>query len=181
MINAPIPGQSLTTEPKNYPWERPPEFTDPDAVIVMHISRLQDEDRMNAILDALEFGEIDLKTLVNGIVRSAVANGLHNIDVGLLAAPVIHEFIKKTATDLEIEFDEGFTSKKKAEIDQKRRSALMARKKLESLGLEQKEPFDRDEEQEDVDTEELMEVEDITTEEPATKRGLGARPEKDTE
>ena len=28
MFDAPIPGQSLTTEPKNYPWERPPEMSD---------------------------------------------------------------------------------------------------------------------------------------------------------
>ena len=30
LLNAPIPGQSLTDEPKNYPWENPPEIVDAD-------------------------------------------------------------------------------------------------------------------------------------------------------
>ena len=30
LLKAPIPGQSLTDEPKNYPWENPPEITDPE-------------------------------------------------------------------------------------------------------------------------------------------------------
>ena len=28
IFDRPIPGQSLTDEPKNYPWEHPPQFTD---------------------------------------------------------------------------------------------------------------------------------------------------------
>ena len=31
-LEAPIPGQSLTDEPKNWPWENPPEMVDPDEV-----------------------------------------------------------------------------------------------------------------------------------------------------
>ena len=27
-FDAPIPGQSLTDEPQNYPWEHPPKYTD---------------------------------------------------------------------------------------------------------------------------------------------------------
>ena len=26
MFNAPVPGESLTDEPRNYPWENPPEL-----------------------------------------------------------------------------------------------------------------------------------------------------------
>ena len=33
LLKAPIPGQSLTDEPKNYPWENPPEITDPEEAI----------------------------------------------------------------------------------------------------------------------------------------------------
>ena len=32
-FDAPIPGQSLTDEPGNYPWEHAPQFTDVDEVI----------------------------------------------------------------------------------------------------------------------------------------------------
>ena len=29
-FDAPIPGQSLTDEPGNYPWEHPPQYTNPE-------------------------------------------------------------------------------------------------------------------------------------------------------
>ena len=32
-FDTPIPGQSLTDEPGNYPWEHAPQFTDVDEVI----------------------------------------------------------------------------------------------------------------------------------------------------
>ena len=37
---APIPGQSLTDEPNNFAWERPPEYTDPNDAIIFHMDRL---------------------------------------------------------------------------------------------------------------------------------------------
>ena len=33
MIDAPIPGQSLTNEPGSYPWEKPPKLNTVDEVI----------------------------------------------------------------------------------------------------------------------------------------------------
>lgn len=178
MMNAPIPGQSLTTPPKSFPWERPPEITKPEAAIMMHITRLQDEDRMNAILDAMEFGEIDLQTIVKGIMRSAVASGIHTIDVGLIAAPVVHEFIKQTADKLNIEYDEGFATEKEREKAAKNRASLLAQKKIKKMGLLDKKPFNRDDVEEEVTLEEVTEFED-TGQDKVKPKGLGARPEGD--
>ena len=50
VFNAPIPGQSLTTPPRNAPYERPPEITDPDEALAVHLKRLSDPD---AIEDAM--------------------------------------------------------------------------------------------------------------------------------
>lgn len=177
MINGPIPGESLTGEPKGHNWERPPQIVDPEEAILMHLSRLQDEDKMNIVLDALEFGEIDLYTLTQGIMRSAVANGVHTVDVGLIAAPLVHEFIKQTADAVGVEYDDGINIDKKREDAQSNRSALKARKKLKEMGVRPSESFDR-EEDEVVET--LEEVVEEVTEEPKkpTKRGLGARPVK---
>ena len=112
-FNKPIPGMSLTTTPKNYPYERPPEINDPIVALKTHINRLSDPDRMEAVLFLLEDDNgITLKQLVTGIVRGAVANGVHSIDVGLLVAPAIHEFIKNTADAVGAEYDEGLEDKK---------------------------------------------------------------------
>jgi len=177
MINGPIPGESLTKEPKNYAWERPPEVTDPEEAIMMHISRLQNEDRMNTVLDALEFGMVDLQTLVKGIMRSAVANGIHTIDVGLIAAPIVHEYIKQTADALDIEYDDGINIDKKREKDSQMRTALMARKKLKSMDITPSKTFERDDVVEDNAAETVMEVENVQEAKPKGK-GLGARPSK---
>ena len=55
-LQAAIPGQSLTDEPRNFPWERPPEIVDPDEAIRYHIDRVSKEDVIDNIFFALEFG-----------------------------------------------------------------------------------------------------------------------------
>lgn len=179
MIDGPIPGESLTHPPKNYNWERPPEITDPEEAIIVHLSRLQDEDRMNIVLDALEFDALDLTTLVKGMMRSAVANGIHNIDVGLIAAPVVHEYIKQTAESLDIEFDEGLGVEEEREKQANTRTTLMAQKKLKKLKMEPDEEFDRDEVVEEGVSEEAMEV--TPEKSKGSGKGLGSRPNNKTE
>ena len=123
-IDGPIPGQSLTGAPKAYPWERPPEIVVPEEAIALHITRLNNEERIEAIVDMLQL-DIDVKTLTEGIVRGGVANGVHSVDVGLLVAPVVHEFIVSIAEEAGIEFDEGLEDKKGKE---KGRSAVQKAK-----------------------------------------------------
>lgn len=54
-FDAPVPGQSLTDTPGNYPWEHPPQFTDPEEVteylwVTMHQKQLTEQ--LIAMLDA---------------------------------------------------------------------------------------------------------------------------------
>lgn len=106
-FTGPIPGMSLTQKPKNAPWENPPSMTDPREALDMHLGRLMDPDKMEAVLHLVEVAGLTIKTVTTGIVRAAVANGVHSIDVSLIVAPAIHEFIKKTADSLGVEYDEG--------------------------------------------------------------------------
>jgi hypothetical protein len=129
-FNAPIPGQSLTLEPKAYPWERPPEINDPEEAIQMHLTRLTDPDMLEAALDAMELGELDIHTLTKGIMRGAVANGIHSIDVALIAAPVVHEYLRQAADAAGIEVDDGFEDKAAKEMRRQSVVAMKAKKKL---------------------------------------------------
>lgn len=133
MFNAPIPGQSLTTEPKGYPWERPPEITDPEEAIQMHLARLSEPDMLEGILDLIEVDELDVKTLTAGIMRGAVAKGMHSIDVALLVAPVVHEFIKQGALAFGLNPDDGFENKEeKAEYAKAKKTGL-AKKMIKKI------------------------------------------------
>lgn len=125
MFNAPIPGQSLTTEPKGYPWERPPEIVDPEEAIQFHLARLSEPDTLDAILDMIEIHELDVKTITSGILRGAVAGGMHTIDVALLVAPVVHEFIKQGAIAFGLTPEDGFEDKEeKAEYARVKKASL---------------------------------------------------------
>ena len=125
MFNAPIPGQSLTTEPKGFPWERPPEITDPEEAIQMHLARIAKPEMLDGILDLIEVDDLDLKSITTGIMRGAVSKGMHSVDVALLIAPVVHEFIKQGAIAFGLNPDDGFENKEeKAEYAKARNSSL---------------------------------------------------------
>lgn len=97
LLEAPIPGQSLTDEPNNWPWENPPEMADPEEATKYYINRLANDEVMDDLAVALD-GGTPLTPLVKTLVTSGTMNGLHSIDVGLIISPVIHSFIKAAMT-----------------------------------------------------------------------------------
>jgi hypothetical protein len=133
MFSAPIPGQSLTTEPKGFPWERPPEITDPEEAIQMHLARLSEPDMLDMVLDLIESDGLDVKTLTSGIMRGAVAKGMHTIDVALLVAPVVHEFIKQGALAFGLSPDDGFENKEEKAEYAKAKKTSLAKKMIKEM------------------------------------------------
>lgn len=107
MFNVPIPGESLTREPRNPPYERPPELVDPEDALIHHIDKLTDERRMGGVVLLLENG-LDIRTVTEGLLRKGVFDGIHNIDVSLIIGPAVHEYIKTTADMIGVEYKEGF-------------------------------------------------------------------------
>lgn len=178
-FDAPIPGQSLTDTPKNAAYERPPEIVDPIEAIDAHIDNLTKEGAMEDVLYFLEMG-VDLQTMVQGILRSGVVAGLHSIDISLIIAPVIHEYIKGFAEAADLDYKEGFDDKEGKEVITYRRDVARAKKLLDKLreegGMEVEEPeMDLEAMQPDM---EMTEVEDeisVEEEEEPVKAGLMTR------
>ena len=106
MFSAPIPGQSLTSEPKNSPWENPPQFSTPEDALIYHIEKLKDPKKLKSIAGLLTLG-LDVVTMTEGLLRNAVIQGRHNIDVSLIIAPIIHEYIVGVADAAGVEYSEG--------------------------------------------------------------------------
>jgi len=166
----PIPGQSLTTEPKNAPYERPPEIVDPIEAIDVHIDNLLKPGAMEDVLYFLEFG-VDLVTMVQGILRAAVLEGIHSIDVSLIIAPVIHEYIKGFADAADLDYDEGFENEQQKKALSYRRDVDRAKKMLDELRKQEGEEIPTT--MEEMTEEPEMEPE-VEEEEPA-KVGLMVR------
>ena len=139
ITDRPIPGQSLTAEPRSQAFERPPEIADPIEAIGLHLDNLTKEGAMEDAMYFLEAG-LDLQTLVQGILRSAVMEGMHSIDVSLIIAPVIHEYIKGFADAAGVQYDEGFEDKQGERALSYRRDAAAAEKMMQQVDDREDEP-----------------------------------------
>jgi len=128
-FNRPVPGQSLTSTPKGAPYERPPEINDPVKALDYHLDILDNPKAVEQAMFMLEMG-VDLSTLVEGITRNAVMEGIHSIDISLIVAPVIHEYLKGYADSLDVKYDEGFEDKGEDERVSYARNEMLARKFL---------------------------------------------------
>ena len=140
-FNRAIPGQSLTTPPKSAPYERPPQISDPLEAIDYHLEQLDDPKTVEELMFFLQLG-IDLSTLVEGVARKAVLDGIHSIDISLSIAPLIHEYIKGYADAMDIDYDEGFEDEEQDRKMSEARTELLARKFL----AQRQRDFDYDEE-----------------------------------
>lgn len=136
-FDRPIPGQSLTVEPRNAPYERPPEIVDPEEALMVHLTKLNDPDALADMVNWIEMG-VDIQTLTEGIVRSAVMEGIHTIDVSLIVAPVIHEFIRTAMDELGVDYNEGFEDKKARKTAMYDRAKVTAASKAMGINSELK-------------------------------------------
>lgn len=88
--DAPIPGANFTSDTKNYPWHRPPEFTDLDKAIEHIADKLMEKDSVFGLLTMLENG-ISVVELTDMFLTSGIGAGKWTLDFAfLLAGPTSH-------------------------------------------------------------------------------------------
>jgi hypothetical protein len=92
-LNAPIPGQSLTNEPGNTPWEQPPQMVDLPEVVQYYTERLTDAEGVDAVVNLLE-NDVPCVEVAKTLMRFSVMKGVHTVDAGMIALPVIVELVK---------------------------------------------------------------------------------------
>tara|TARA_R100001509_G_scaffold102696_1_gene60345 strand:- start:4627 stop:5151 length:525 start_codon:yes stop_codon:yes gene_type:complete len=170
MYNTPIPGQSLTREPRSYAWEDPPKYSKPEDALMWHMDRLEDPERTKAVLTLLELG-LDVVTLTEGILRGGVVQGIHNIDISLIIAPIIHEYIVGTANAVGINFKEGLSEFK---VDYKQFESAIDKNKINEVlkDIDEDKPIDLDPIEDVIEQEEPQVEESEVKEKP---KGLMAR------
>ncbi len=127
--NSPIPGESLTREPGNAPWEQPPLYSTPQEALDFYFEKFEDnEDDLDDILFLLDKG-FPVSTFVDSLTTCGVMEGYHTLDVAQLINPVIHEFITelgKTAGIDVVEFDGPSEEDKKQSKKAQRMQLLVA-------------------------------------------------------
>ena len=123
-FEAPIPGQSLTGEPRQYPWESPPELDKVEDVIKFYVDKLSSQEVMDDLFIALDEG-FPLNILVKSILTTGVMEGMHSIDVSMIVAPVLHEYILGAAKIQGVKVKERPTTKDE-ELSAKEKATLAA-------------------------------------------------------
>ena len=82
-FDSPVPGQSLTDKPGNYPWEHAPQYTDVDQVLDLIFDQVKNERYANHITPMLHAG-VPVEAIVRVITFSGFLNGKFNPDVGFI-------------------------------------------------------------------------------------------------
>ena len=120
-FRGPIPGQSLTTTPGNYPWEKPPEMVEVEDVVKFYVNKLANQDVMDDLAVMFE-ADMPVSSFVKTLMTSGTMTGRHTVDAGILAAPAIHAFIKAAMTQYGIEVrDEPYDPKKDPSVREQKR------------------------------------------------------------
>lgn len=83
MINAPIPGSSLTKEPGKHPWEKPPTYTDPHEAAQYIWDSMMKIEAFVHVISALEDGA-PASGLTDSILMQGVMHGKFTLDVAIL-------------------------------------------------------------------------------------------------
>lgn len=105
-FDAPIPGENFTSDTKNYPWHRPPEYTDYDESIDYVLTLMSGEQQIASAMSLLG-GGISLPTVVDMIITGRIANGYIGIDLGILIAGPVARFLEIMAMSYDIEVSMG--------------------------------------------------------------------------
>tara|TARA_R100000908_G_scaffold63577_2_gene44966 strand:- start:1056 stop:1604 length:549 start_codon:yes stop_codon:yes gene_type:complete len=106
LVDGPIPGMGLTHEVGGRPWQKPPQYNTVEEALEYYIPRFSDPKVVDQLLDVMELG-IPLTTIADAMQSSAVMEGMHSIDVGLLAMPVLIEMMAYIGDESGVEYKLG--------------------------------------------------------------------------
>jgi len=93
-FDAPVPGQSLTDKPGNYPWEHPPQYTDSQEASEYVWDKLTEPLFAQQVIAMLDAG-IPVEAITRIIIFSGFSEGKWTPDVGFMLAETV---VKMVAT-----------------------------------------------------------------------------------
>ena len=165
VFNGPIPGESLTREPGNAPWEQPPQYAKVDEVLSFYMDKLEDDEILEDILNILD-NDIPLDLFLDTMLLNGEMYGKHTSDISLIVGPILHEHILSLAEAA------GVTVREFQGKDKKQR---MKEREIQDvqMHLDFSKPYTPEEQQK----EEAEQIEDIMEEVelPKPPKGLMAR------
>ena len=87
-FDRPIPGQSLTDEPGNYPWEHPPQFTDVREARDRIFDGMTQEENAKQLITMLA-SDVPAEAIVRTVLFAGFTEGKWTVDMATLLAPIV--------------------------------------------------------------------------------------------
>lgn len=165
-LDAPVPGMSLTAEPKSRPWRRPSEVSTVDEALSLYAPIFKNKKMTTMMLEQIENG-IPLTSIADILITGNAMEGRHSLDVGILIAPVLIETMATFAEMAGVEYTVG-----NEERDTPETSEGMIQRAMQAISdvKESDAPMMDDQQEEEMPLEE-------PTEEAPVRSGLMARKE----
>jgi len=152
-FDAPVPGTGMTHEVGARPWQQPAQYTKIDEVAQLYVAQMQDEVFMENTLNLLET-KMPVTMIANAMQTTNVMNGVHSIDTGILALPIIMEMIMLIADTEGIEYVTGTERNIEAELQDSSIQAAIQQVEDEGKMAREEEP---------IQEEEQVEMENMST------------------
>jgi len=91
-FDTPVPGQSLTDEPGNYPWEHPPQYVTTDGAADHLWNRMSEPEFAEQIIAMLDAG-VPVEAIARTILFGGFLNGKFSPDVAFIIAEPVMKMI----------------------------------------------------------------------------------------
>ena len=129
----------MTAEVGGRPWQKPPQYTTVEEALSSTYQTVS-QMSLRSYLDSMEMG-IPLTTMADSMQSTAVMQGLHTIDVGILAMPVLIEMLAFIGDDAGVDYVLGTEKRIDEDKISETKIALAMKKMREKLpeALEEKE------------------------------------------
>ena len=128
----PSPGESLLTEPKSRPYERPAKNSRLEEVIQFYMEKITNDEFIDNICRMLEL-ETPVELIVESITLFFVMNGDHSMDNRILISPVLHEYIRMLGKQAGINVVDGLNDAEDTELTTNKFKAEKLREEIDRL------------------------------------------------
>ena len=91
-LDTPVPGQSLTDTPGNYPWEHPPKFVEADEAADYLWNRMSEPEFAEQIIAMLDAG-VPVEAIGRTVLFGGFLKGTFNPDVAFIIAEPVMKMI----------------------------------------------------------------------------------------
>lgn len=110
-LSAPVPGENLTTDTRNYPWHRPPQFPQFDDAFEFVVDEILMQDAPMASAMTMATNGINAVAIVQTLMLNMVSKGRISPDMSLLLAGPVYKTLIRMFDVAGVSYLSGFDTR----------------------------------------------------------------------